>query len=568
MDSRFTCHRLYFLLVFLSWGFFALSLAKAGHVVIEGPAPFGLISYLHWTYWAALGLLILVSVSAFLDTSEWSRVLFVTLALTFGIYIVGLGALVESNARDADSYWSFALVRDLLRVGHITSDYGQLPATLHDTLRSNPAGSYRSWPGAHYILTTLLLTTGITEPAQIFRYLSIAWPIYVTAITQAIGSRLALSAKEAFILSVLPLVSTLGWDAYPASFVGHILYFLCIVIALRGASHSDRFLLLVLAAGVIMSHSVSGAALFLSIFGLWFFGGLNWATAMSVVMLGVLWYSSFAQGFIAGFVTDLEKFWFRIFRAYFQASTYATMGPPPLGRLTSRYSQLAFYAAYTLLGLRHLVWALSSRWRISASGLLRAVFGALVMLLPLALILPLSEGVPRVIVLGSIWGILLWILTGLRPTIAVACLVLFPILLPFARYAGEETWSYVATSRLTGAKFFASTIEVPRPPSTFFLPNGVQQLIVYYNPKFYAVVPEEPVTWMAPSALSFDLSRLSDPNVLYVALDKQGHDSMLWSFGNDPFEKWPEVEARSVNEIYDNGKFQIYQNVGSASGNH
>jgi len=565
-DFRTTRHRLYVILIFLSWGLFALNLAETGHVVIEWPAPLGLVSYLHWTYWVALALLILASVGAFLDASEWSRALFVTLVLTFGIYVVGLGALVEGNARDADSYGSFAFVRDLLRVGHITSEDGQLPATSLDSPRSNPAGSYGSWPGAHYILTTLLLTTGLTEPAQIFKYSSIAWPFYLTAITQAIGSRLGLSVKETFILSVLPVVSSLGWDAYPASFVGHILYFLCILIALKKASDSDQVLLPVLAAGVIISHSVSGAALFLSTLGLWLLGGLSWTPVASVVVLGLVWYASFAQGFVAGFMTDLEKFWFRIFRPYFQASTYATVGPTPFGRLTSRYSQLAFYAIYALLGLRHLITMLSSRAGTHASRLPRAVFGALVMLCPLVLILPLGEGVPRVIVLGAIWATLFWISTGLRPIIAAACLVLFSILLPLARYTGEETWSYVATSRLAGAEFFASVIEVPTPPNTVFLPHGVHQLIEYYNPRFYALLPEEPVTYMAPSALGFDLSRLSSPNVLYVALDGQGHDALLWSFGSDPFENWPEARARSVNEVYDNGRFQIYENVSSASG--
>ena len=558
-----TPHQFYFFLVSLSWGYFIFSIAHMGHVVIEWPAPLGLISYLRWTYWVALGLLILASVAAFLDASERSRALFVTLALTFGIYVVGLGVLVEGNARDPDSYGNFAIVRDLLRVGHISYNYGEPSATLpRDTQRSDPVGSYGSWPGAHYILATLLLSTGLTESAQVFKYLSLAWPFYLTAVTQAIGSRLGLSAKQTFILSVLPLVSSLGWDAYPASFVGHVLYFLCIMIALSpGKSRANLFLLSVLGTSTIISHAVSGAALFLSTFGLWLIGGLRWTIAALVVMLGGMWYSSFARGFITAFVADLGKFWLRIFRPYFQASTYATVGPPPLGRLTLRYTQLAFYASYALLGLRYPVWMLFRQRGNSDPQMRRAVFGVLVMLVPLALVLPLGEGVPRVIVLGSIWTILLLILTGPRPIIVVACLIIFPILLPFARYAGEGVWNYVASSRLAGAKFFASTVDVPKPPSTFFVPHGVQQLIVYYNSGFHVVVPEEPVTYMAPSALGFDVSRLSDSHIHYVILDKQGHDAMLWSIGYDPFEEWPETEARMVNEVYDNGNFQVYQNV-------
>jgi len=49
--------------------------------------------------------------------------------------------------------------------------------------------------------------------------------------------------------------------------------------------------------------------------------------------------------------------------------------------------------------------------------------------------------------------------------------------------------------------------------------------------------------------------------VPYLLFNRQGHDTMRWVWGYDPFWSWRQTSgARTADLIYDNGRFEVYRN--------
>ena len=192
-------------LLLVSWAFFVLAVRETGPVAIEWPAALGLLSYLHWTYWVGLGVLLSTALLVYLDRTVESDLLFVAIVLTVGLYTLGLTVFLEPNARTPASYGNFVEVRVLEEEGRL------------DLAEPLAPSSYRNWPGSLFLLHAVTEVTGVRDYVQITRYLPLVWPLALVAIAQALGRTLGLQPRQRFLLSLLPLATTLGWHDYMIS---------------------------------------------------------------------------------------------------------------------------------------------------------------------------------------------------------------------------------------------------------------------------------------------------------------------------------------------------------------
>jgi hypothetical protein len=303
-----------------------------------------------------------------------------------------------------------------------------------------------------------------------------------------------------------------------------------------------------------------GLALVLSSLGLVLSRKTIFAVFVLICAAMAVWYVYTAGAFVSAFILGLRNLWLHLQIAFFGTAAYQTAGPTP-GRLALRYSQLVFFVVYTLLGLHLMSWIIL-RWRTGSSlRTEKALLAMIAFLTPIAFIISPGEGIPRLIVLSSTWIISLLLLTKPKRLAVAGLMVLFPLLLPIARFAGEGIWPYVGTTVLRGAQFFAATVDPPRPPQAIFAQHGVLSLIIHFNPDYFSVLAEEPISADRPNIFAFDVATLGAAHVPYFILNRQGHDQLLWGYGIDPFESWPQTErGRLTLQLYDSGGFQVYSN--------
>ncbi|HEU4759047.1 MAG TPA: hypothetical protein VFT91_03600 [Dehalococcoidia bacterium] len=537
-------------LLLVSWALFVLAVRETGPVVIQWPALLGLLSYLHWTYWVGLGVLLGTALLVYLDRSLESNFLFVAIALSVGIYILGLTVFLEPNARTPASYGNFVEVRVLQHAGRL--NFAEPLA----------ASSYRNWPGSLFLLHAVMQVTGVNNYVDLTRFLPLAWPFILVAITQALGRTLRLAPRQTFLLSLLPLATTLGWHDYLSTFLGEILFLLAVTLLLdpdRGVA--TTFMLIILAFALVITHPVISLALLLTAVALMVTRGTSSTFPLLLLTLLGVWHVYAALSFTDYFLNDfLGTLWRPVVAGQFQSSSYETVGPVSEARLASRYAGAAFFSLYALLALWGAVWFVRHRREGAQAQMVGKVLLMAAALAPIAISVGLgAEGLARTLVLGAPLIVLALALT--RPSKALAGLLLvgLPVLLLFAQYSLEGIWPYVGTSSLRGSDFFATRVE--RPPPSFFAYHGVHDLVTYYNP---AYLPALSVDSWSVTDLGLRNARQSQlEHVSYLLFNQQGHDTMRWVWGFDPFWSWRQTSgAQRADLIYDNGPFEIYRNAG------
>jgi hypothetical protein len=541
-------HARYMGLLIVSGAFFVISMWRTGPVVIEWPASFGLLSYLHWSYWVALGILLLTALFAYLDRAVQSNLLFITITLTLGLYILGLTVFLEPNARTPASYGNFTEVNVIETTGRL--DLGEPLAP----------SSYRNWPGTLYFLAAAMDVTGLEDYTELTRYLPLIWPVFLTFITQAIGRRLGLEPKQRFLLSFLALATTLGWHDYPATFAGLGLYFLAAMLLLDQRRTVPSTIALIIAAlGVVIIHPIMTLALLLTAIGVFLTRGATNTFLILIIALVGAWNLYAALSFTDYFINNfLATFWRPMVAAQFQASSYETVGPTSAARLASRYSQIAFFGIYALLILRHVVWLLRHGRTDPNGALALRILAIPIVLGPIAVGMGLgAEGFARTLVLGAVWILVVLVLTRPPPVIPATLMLALPVILLFAQYSLEGAWPYVSTSSLRGTEFLATRVE--KAPADFFAYHGVHDLASYYNPEFLSVGSMDSWSVTDPALRRADPSQLDDAP--YVLFNQQGHDTMLWLWGHDPFWPWQYTDqGEQADRIYDSNRFEIYRN--------
>jgi hypothetical protein len=255
---------------------------------------------------------------------------------------------------------------------------------------------------------------------------------------------------------------------------------------------------------------------------------------------------------------NLKDWWLHPMKNIFEVTTAERYQvAASTARLVIRYSQLIYVALYAALVCGGIVLLLRRRdaaqhrnqviscllWAIGTAltvfGSYGAVLGRAYMfcLVPAVCITVLSFASRRVM------------------TVVIVALICFlPVLSLLNNYGGEASFSEVRTTELKGAQFFATKVV---PESEYFYQFN-PFLILHYNPDLYSVPAYGLVSFAEwPGGLNISvLDRFH-----YVVLTKQGSDSAIFAWGEDPYSAWPQTETgKTANLIYNNGYFQIYEN--------
>jgi len=242
-------------------------------------------------------------------------------------------------------------------------------------------------------------------------------------------------------------------------------------------------------------------------------------------------------------------------RQLFQAANLEQyQGVESTARAVTRYSQLTYLALYVVLvgasvGIIFLKKGVSERkkqilallcWAIGSgliifSGYGQALYRVYVFCLPPAVCIIVLSLADRKI---------------MKPVI-IALMCALPLVSLLATYGGEAAFSQVRTTELKGAEFFADKVN----PRTVYFYQFNTFLIDYYNPALITVPAEN-------SALSKGEVNFSVMSGLkYVILSKQGSDSLVYAWSEDPYACWVDTEAgKAASLLYTNGYFQVYEN--------
>lgn len=194
--------------------------------------------------------------------------------------------------------------------------------------------------------------------------------------------------------------------------------------------------------------------------------------------------------------------------------------------------------------------ALSSWW-LAFSGFYYPRFIAVILFLLILMIsLTPKTTVPQSIVI-IILSVTLVINHG---EIALAVLLGLILLSIYRHNYGLAGFGQVSPASLLGAKYFALTV---KPDNYFGIYDSKESL--YYDPELINVNTSNPASSSTISLHTANLSLLN--NFRYVVISQDYSQSLVLSWGQDPYSIWPQIGIGKIsNSIYNNGFFQIFQN--------
>ena len=537
--------RLYIVLTLVSLALLFYSAAQVRPVVVEPTALLGLVSYLPPAYWLGLGLLLLCSIAAFVDTPTANRAVFMFILITLSLYLIGIAPLVEANARIPEVYYPVSEVKHILETGHL------------NIVEPYPLVSYRNWPALHFLSAEIMEITGLS--LTFVKYAPFVWGLSFVLITWGLGSRLGLSANRAFLLSFLGLASWWGSADYLAKDIAMILYLTLLMLAIEPRKTVGEALLTILVfGGLVVTHGLTSVMALLLLVALAGFRREGRFFLLFATVFGA-WYMYQGVSALERAVQLQKEIPMYQFLLLANPGKYQTGGLSVFTREVFRYSQLAYLALYGtfLLGsaLFFLRGRVPTRQRRQALALFLPVAASLLLVLSFY-----GELDVRLYFFGLVPIIAMILLTWPIRIPLIVLMVAFTALLPITRYSMEAGWPQVLTSELRGGEFMASKVS---PQRTFFY-NWGGNIIFYYDPNLvgvgYLSLAWYPGWPFYGGVQNVNLSYLD--GMSYVILSKQGTDSMLLSWGMDPFQRWPQTAAgQAANRIYDNGSFyQVFQN--------
>ena len=140
----------------------------------------------------------------------------------------------------------------------------------------------------------------------------------------------------------------------------------------------------------------------------------------------------------------------------------------------------------------------------------------------------------------------------------IALTVSFVGLSLFANYAAYVSWGQVLTTELKGTEFFALEVKPQVKLQDRYYYAYAAQLVAYHDPGLVNLPYDYPYRFVKRTG-EVDISALN--RLHYVIISKQGTDSTIFAWGQDPFAAWPQTEVgKRANLLYNNGYFQIYEN--------
>ena len=547
LQSNFSAHsrrKIYLIFAFISLILLIISIRQIYPVMIEVNDPLGLASHLTASYWIGLALMILVSITAFLDRDLNHDVIFLILLISLGLFLFGIGVFAYENARIPDVYYPISEVNLVLTNHHI--DIAS-PESLFTNL-------YYSWPVVHFISASLLSITGIG--LTFVKYVPLFYILMIILITYSIGQRLEMKPNRCFLLSFLVLSSWQIMYHYAPNALGAMLYLVIMIFLIFWKSTKANISIIILLLGTLaMTH---GLSLLATAAGLVILAIYKRKTIFIVItalfILGFAGWMMYAARQAVGIsLTALLDFPLFHLRQATEMARYTL--PSATARAVARYAQLSYVAIWGIPVIISVVLLL--RRRITGK-LRQQVLPFIFFAIGPALLVFLNYGqmLYRVYVFCLIPVVCIIVLSLAGRRLARVLMIVLICVLPFinllATYAVDVSWPQVLTTELRGGRFFALEVE-PKPTDKYFCPN--------YNPVFYYNSKWQEAHISIPPDINekIDISFLDKQN--YVILSRQASNTMNFERGEDLYSTWPQTEAGEKTDlIYDNGSYQIYRN--------
>jgi hypothetical protein len=544
----------YLILACLSITLFAYSVWTIRPVIVEPTDLLGLASLLPASYWLGLALLLLASVFVFLDRLLNKHWVFVFILCVLGLYTIGTGVFAFENPILQTAYLPSGIVRVLLESHHLSAlkDYNVL--------------AYYSWPVIHLLSASALTIFGTDMNLNFIRYAPLIWGLGFVLIAYGIGRRASLNPNQCFLISFLGLSSLSAVEvAYNPQNIAIILY-LCLfmVLAMTHWYHSvgDRICAIFLFGALVLTHGLTTLAVLVPAVVLFAYRR-RFKLLVIIVLLGAAaLFALYIYGGGASVITRLLKmipnpFDLGNLQWLLNPATYAPPGATLVRNLT-RYLQLSYLGLYTVFGGIAFIFLILRKVKTPHKEWVQNCFFWLVGLALLTLVGYQIEGPYRLYFMGIIPAACVIALSFSsdvkRHRIAlVSLMVAFLALSLLTRYGSVANYGQIPSTELKGEQFISQ--DIGRGVSFFY--DG-PNVLSFYNPdaiNAYVLTQR----WGFPDLQEVDLSRLDKEE--YVLLSEQGHRSLLWSYGFDPFYDWPQTAGgQKANLIYNNRGFQVYTN--------
>ncbi len=538
--------KLYLILAFVSLILLFYSIWQIKPVIVEPTDLFGLASKLTPAYWIGLALILLCSILAFLDREHRSDALFVFLLVVLGLFLFGISVFSQEYPRDVGAYYPSAEVKNLIEFQHV--DIGaSLP-------------SYNSWPALQFITASILEITGI-DHLEWLRYFPLFWVFCFILIIYSIGKRLKLPPNSQFLLAFFVLTSYwMMWSSFSPQSIAMLLYLLIFMLLIAPQHSVNESVLVILAfSALLITHSIASLAILLSLITLSLYRRQTKFIGLFLVLF-IAWYVFQAVAMFEQGVTD---WWSAPFRQIFQMlqQVKGTGGVAPPQRMILRYSQLSYLALY-FMGV---IAAITLLWRRKVNKendkLIMSCIFWIGGILGLGIVVPstaapITDMLSRFYLYGLVPAVCI-VLLGLRyrKLLVILMVLLVALHLP-AHYGAEVAWGQVLPTEFKGNEFFALRV---KPQEPYFYNDGdVQKLIFFHDPEL-STIHHFSRQWDFPDSNKVEPTVLSKAR--YLVIGKQGSDRAIWGSGHDPMTEWLKTEAgEELDLIYNNGKYQIYEN--------
>jgi hypothetical protein len=532
--------KLYLLLTFISLILLFISILQIRPVIVETSAAWGLGSYLPVYFWLGLGILILVSVCAFLDRGPIHDITYLVILIAVGLFLFGIGVFAFENPRIVDAYWPTSEANILVQQGHM------------DITTPTAIGAYNSWPAIHFFTASILEVCGIS--LDFIRYMPLVFMLILICLTYGIGKRLALNANQCFLFGFLVLSSWMFISHYGPNTIGMLFYMVMFLLLFNKQTVANSILCILTFGALVLTHGLTSIVVLLGLAALCW-QRKEWGLLPLFVVIFMSWYMLQA---IPAMERGIQTFWALPFKDLFAVADTERYQVVAAGaRLVSRYSReiyLVVYALFVVGSLALILVKKYSRWRR------KLVLLTLSWSMSVALIVALEYGghvinraylyvmVPVALITAlAFWGSkLMRVLIVLGMCVTAACAI------P-ANYAVEASWGQVLTTELKGSEYFANIVH----PQTEYFYEYVPNLIRSFNLGMSSIEVFVPQSVEPDNPGKISLTALDE--LSYIVLSKEGDNAMVYQIGYNPFSAWPLTsEGMKAGIFYDNGSYRVY----------
>lgn len=516
------------------------------YVIVDITDFLGLLSHISVTFWLGLVLITFWSIILYLDDELDCDFIFILIAFILGLYLFGLGVLVEENARAWSSYYPTAEVNNILIFHHI------------DTLSTYPVLSYRYWPAFHLLSAYILNITNL-KLIYLIKYMPLFWLTCYILISFAIGKRFGFSSNNSFLLVLIANSSFIQCFYYYSpnllSGLGYILLFWVFLYSQKRYNIEQSILLILVFFSVIITHLLTTIVLissFVSTRSIAILHNKRYFISMTLIFVFFLsWYMYLAPiMFEYGIMELINQTVDLDFFNYFQSTKYSSTTNILLTRRLSRY----FVLSYPTIFLGCMIASTIYYFLGKVEGNDKEKFKfCLYWIIGILMLLPLRYGYEmdeRIYTYSLIPMICILIISFKfnKNFLSAICIICIIMHIP-ASYAGESSLQ-TFSSDLNGGKFFANYAQISSP---FFVHVGGDRYIIFHDPANVTNIlhhRKDFVRWN-PTTSALE-------EALYVIDSKHTNNILIYFFSSNFVREW--LQEKQLDIIYTNGDYKIHYN--------